>query len=181
MTVRIALMAGMALAALAACNRQPSVDLRNAKGTDVANAVARSGGAVAFIRPGKWVSTSTVEQASMPGMSPEMTARMNQAMKTSSTHESCVTEADVKKPRAEFFGAQEGCTYERFTMAGGTLDMKMTCKGEGGGTMSMAMAGTYSADHYAAKMTMTGTGMGPAGQGMTIRTNVDARRVGACG
>jgi hypothetical protein len=179
--MRVSLVAA-SLIALAACNKQPSIDLKNAKPKDVANAVARSGGTAEFVRPGKWVTTSNVTEATLPGMSPEMSARMKKAMSRTSTSESCITEADVKKPKTSFFGGdQEGCTYDHFTMAGGTLDVKMTCKGNGGGgAMSMAIAGTYTGDHYTAHMTMAGSGAGPAGGGMTIKANVEAKRVGEC-
>ena len=181
MQTRTILSVGIALAALAGCNKQPGVDRKNARPKEVASAMAKSGGPAEFIHPGEWVSTSTVEEAVMPGMSPQMAERMKQSMHATSTHKSCITEAEVKKPNAGFFGGdQEGCTYDRFTMANGAMDVKMTCKGGGGGAMSMAIAGKYSAEHYTARMTMTGSGPGPAGQGMTMKANIDAKRVGEC-
>jgi hypothetical protein len=183
MTMKTALIAGVplaALAALAGCNKSPGVDLKNAKPKEVASAVNGAGGPASFIRPGKWVTASHVTEANMPGMPPAIAERMKQAMSRTTSHESCITEADVKKPKEDFFaGNQKDCTYDHFTMSGGTLDTKMTCK-SGGGSMTMAMAGTYSADHYTAHTTMSGTGMGPGGGEMMIKADIEAKRVGEC-
>jgi len=168
------------IAALAACNSEPEVDVRNARPGDVAKQVAEARGSDSFVRPGKWQTSFKLEEMTMPGMPPQVAEQMKARMNVTDTSESCLTEADVKKPREDFFaGANRNCTYDHFTMAGGTIDAEMTCK-DGGATMNMTIKGSYSPDSYAARSTMTSSGTGPNGGGMTMKSTIAARRVGEC-
>jgi len=168
-----------ALLALGACNSEPEVDVENADQSEVAEAVADAGGPDQFVRPGKWQTRITLEEMSIPGMPPQMAEQMKAQMNAVETTESCLTPEDVKKPGEDFFaGAQKNCTYDRFTMAGGKIDAEMTCK-DGGATMNMTIAGTYSADSYAARSTMKMSNAGANG-GMTVKSSVEAKRVGNC-
>ena len=86
-----------------------------------------------MIEPGLWQSKVTVEEMSIPGLPPEYAEKMKQTMaehrNEASSH--CVTAADVKKPKEDFFGADKSCRYEHFTMGGGKIDIAMVCKQEG--------------------------------------------------
>ena len=168
--------------ALTACNRQPEVHATNASVEDVANQVARAGGADSFVRAGKWSSTVTIDEMSAPGMPPQAAAQMKQM--TARTHdvESCLTPEQAKKPKPDFFtGKDNGCRYDNFTMAGGKIDMTMRCSGGhamGTGT-TMHMTGTYAPDAYHMAMEShvdTGTNVGA----MTMKMHVDAKRIGEC-
>jgi hypothetical protein len=179
---RIALSA-TALCALAACNNGPSVSEKNAKPSEVAGAVAAAG-AGSFIRPGRWESTTKMDMSgvampNMANMPPEVAKQMQTAMNRTTTSTSCLTPEQVKKPGPEVFaGADKRCTYDHFTMSGGKIDAKMTCK-EGSMSSTMTMTGTYSADHYTAQNTIETSG-GPGGHGMTVKATIDSKRVGDC-
>ena len=180
MTLRIALSAA-ALCALAACNNGPSVSEKNAKPSEVANAVAAAGGSEVLMRPGKWETTMKMDMSGMPGMAnmpPEVAKQMQAAMNRTVTTSSCLTPDQVKKPGPEVFaGADKRCTYDHFQMAGGKIDAKMTCK-EGGTSSTMTMTGTYSADHYTAQNSVEVSDS--SGHGMVTKATIDARRVGDC-
>ena len=121
--------------ALAACNKGPTVELKNATGNQVSQAVKQSGvmNSDAMIEPGLWQSKVSVLEMNIPGMPPQMADRMKQSMAQSrdkpSSH--CITEADVKKPKEDFFGADKSCKYQHFTMGGGKMDIQMVCAEEG--------------------------------------------------
>ena len=167
------------LLVLAGCNSEPEVDVQDASAEEVAREIADSGGSEAFVSPGQWQSTVTLQEMTVPGMPPEAARQMQAAMNRTEVTESCLTPEEAQRPKEDFFaGAQKGCTYKRFTMAGGKIDAEMTCQ-EGGASMTMALDGTYSADSYKATMTMNGSNP-TGGPGMTMRLAVDAKRIGEC-
>jgi hypothetical protein len=170
------------VACLGACNKGPSVELHNATGNQVAAAVTRSGmmSSDTMIEPGLWQSKVTVEEMSIPGLPPEYAEKMKQTMaehrNEASSH--CVTAADVKKPKEDFFGADKSCRYEHFTMGAGKIDIAMVCKQEGS-TQTTNMAGSYTPTSYSMDMSSKGTGEGMQ-NGMTMKMRVDSQRVGEC-
>jgi hypothetical protein len=88
-----------------------------------------------------------------------------------------VTEADVKKPKEDFFGADKSCKYQHFTMGGGKIDMQMVCSEEGS-TQTTNLSGTYTSTSYS--MDMSSNGSGGHENGMTMKMHVDGQRVGQC-
>src|SRR4051794_15302283 len=167
--------------ALSACNKGPKVDLHNATGNQVTEAVTQSGvmNSGTMIEPGLWQSKVTIQEMSIPGMPAQFAERMKQSMAThrNQTSSHCVTEADVKKPKEDFFGADKSCKYDHFTMGGGKIDIAMTCK-EQGSTQTTKMAGTYTPTTYSLDMSSTGSGGEQAG--MTMKMHVDSQRIGQC-
>jgi hypothetical protein len=167
---------------LAACNKSPEVDLHNAAGNEVVQAVKQSGMMTSdsMIEPGLWQSKVTLHEVNIPGMTPEMASRMKTMMaerqQKSSSH--CITAEQVKKPKADFFGGQDkSCHYAQFTMAGGKIDIAMVCNREGM-TQTMNMKGTYTPTTYSMDMASEGTG-GPQGN-MSMKMHVDSQRIGEC-
>ena len=167
--------------ALAACNKSPEVDLHNATGNQVVAAVKESGmmSSDSMIEPGLWQSKVTLHEVNIPGMPAEMATRMKAMMaerqEKASSH--CITAADVKKPKEDFFGGQDkSCHYAQFTMGGGRIDIQMVCNREGM-TQTMNMKGTYTPTTYSMDMASEGTG---AGQNMSMKMHVDSQRVGEC-
>jgi hypothetical protein len=165
---------------LAGCNKGPTVELKNATGNQVSNAVAQSGVMTSgsMIEPGLWQSKVTVLEMNVPGMPAQYADKMKQSMAEhrNETSKHCVTEADVKKPKEDFFGADKSCRYGHFTMGGGKIDIQMTCRQENM-TQTTNMAGTYTPTSYS--MDMSSNGSGPQ-NGMTMKMHVDAQRVGQC-
>jgi hypothetical protein len=171
---RAILLLGLALP-IAACNK-PAVDEKNASVEEVSQKVREASKDEGFVQPGQWQSTVTIDKMDMPDMPPEVAAQMKKMVAQSHTSESCLTPAEAKQPKANFFSGNDNCRYDHFTMGNGKIDAKMHCE-QGGGTQVMQMAGTYSPGSY--KMHMTSTG-GAAGHSMSMEMSVDAKRVGEC-
>jgi hypothetical protein len=166
---------------LAGCNKGPTVSVKNATGNEVAQAVKQSGVMTSgsMIEPGLWQSKVVIQQMTMPGLPPEYADKMKQSIAEhrNDVNKHCVTEADVKKPKAEFFGADKSCKYDHFTMGGGKIDIAMACQHEGT-TNNMKVSGSYTPTTYSVDTAMTGTG-GREG-GMSMKMHVDAQRIGQC-
>jgi hypothetical protein len=168
-------------AALAACNKGPDVNVKNASVGEVAEKVREAAGSGSLVEPGKWQSKVTVLDVDMPGMPPQFAQRMKETIGKvqAATTETCLTEADVKKPKEDFFaGRSKNCRYDHFTMSGGTIDAVMNCTAEQGGTMTMTVNGTYSSDSYDATMAMDMAG-GRQG-GMHMKSRIESHRLGEC-
>lgn len=164
---------------IAACNKGPEVDLHNASGNQVSEAVQQSGVvSSSTIEPGLWESKVTIQEMTIPGMPPEYAGRMKEelAKHRNDSNRHCVRPEDVKQPKGEFFGADKTCRYEHFTMGGGKIDIAMVCKQENM-TQTTNLAGGYTPTTYSIDMASTGTG---PQQGMRMKMHVDAKRIGEC-
>jgi len=176
---RLILIAG--LAALAACNKGPEVDVKNASVGEVAQKV-RESGAGATISPGRWESRVTIVDIQMPaGVPPQFAAQLKKKMAEAGDHTvaTCISAADLKKPTPSFLAANtKNCRFDHYTMSGGKIDAKMTCTAPQGGSMTMTTTGTYSSDSYETTGTMivSAGGMGDR----TTKTHTESHRVGEC-
>jgi hypothetical protein len=173
---RDALFCGLAaIALLASCGREPSVEATNESPEAVAGKVAASG---LLPQPGRWQANLRLESFDIPGMPASAKQEMGKALGGSQSYFSCLTAEQAVKPDADFFQkAAPGCTYEKFIMADGKIDAVMACPG-GAGPTRMAMTGTYGADLYDIKI--TGSGEMAKGMPMNIVMGVTSRRVGEC-
>jgi hypothetical protein len=160
----------------AACNSGPTVTAKNASVEEVSNKVAAAQGSGSFISPGHWDGKVTLTNLSAPGMEkmpPETLKMMKDKMAAGQGFSSCVTAEDVKSPKAGMFGGDKSCRYDHFTMAGGSIDARLTCE-QAGQKREMTIKGSYSADAYHTEVTSDG---GPMG---TMSASVDAKRAGEC-
>jgi hypothetical protein len=168
-------------ALLASCNKGPQVNLKNATGNQVTQAVRQSGVMTSdsMVQPGLWESKVTVQEMTIPGMPAQYADRMKQSIAEhrNDTSKHCITAADVRKPKGDFFGADKSCKYDRFTMGAGKIDIAMVCRHEDT-TQNMNISGSYTPTSYSIDTAMTGNG--GREQGMTMKMHVDAQRVGEC-
>ena len=169
---------------VAGCGQQKTVDVKNESVSGVAQKVADSG---LRMQPGRWESTMKFAklalppemQAQMDKMPPDARAVMQQSMGGNRVFASCLTKADAEKPGGKFFGqANQNCTYERFTMGGGKIDAKLSCKLPNG-VQNMAMNGSYTPDSYTMTMAVEGHG-GNGHEGMSMTMDMSAKRTGEC-
>src|SRR6185369_712415 len=168
-------------AALAACNKGPEINEKNASVEEVAQKVREAAADHSLIEPGKWETKVSLLDVDIPGMPPQMAAQMKQTMAKMQEHsfESCLTEADVNKPKEDFFaGHNKDCRYDHFTMSGGKIDAALRCEGKPNGAMTMAINGTYSRDSYEATMAMDVAG-GRQGS-MKLRSHSESHLIGQC-
>ena len=70
---------------------------------------------------------------------------MHQAMGQAQVHEVCLTQAQAKSPKEDFFtGADQNCRYEHFKWGDGKIDLKLNCK-HPNATQTMELTGSYPA------------------------------------
>lgn len=168
---------------LAACNSEPKVAATNASVAEVAAKVEAAKLDETYFRAGKWVVKGQIDDIQVPGMPAQIAAQIKRQGADMDGTTSCVTEADAKKPAADFFTGNKTCQYDHFTMGGGTIDARMRCSAAGG-TQVTAMTGTYGPETY--KMAMTTAFENPAGgsssgmEGMTMKLSVEGKRIGDC-
>lgn len=162
---------------LAACGSEPTVREENASVEEVSERVREASREQGLIRPGKWVSTVSIEEVSIPGMPADTAERMKSMLAQTRAVESCLTPEEAKQPNATFFSGNEQCRYDHFTMTGGKIDAVMRCQ-QDGAMQVMQMEGTYSPGSY--QMRMRSTTEGPGAEPMTMQMNVEAERVGEC-
>jgi hypothetical protein len=171
----------VAVLALAACNKGPTVELKNASGNEVAKAVTQSGvlNGGSMIEPGLWQTKTTFTEMNMPGLPPQYAEQMKRSMaenREKASHH-CITEADVKKPKEDFFGADKDCKFQHFVMGGGKMDIQMVCNREGA-TQTTSMSGNYTPTTYSLDMSMTASG--GSQNGMSMKGHLNGERVGQC-
>ena len=167
-------------ATLTACNKGPDINVKNASVGEVAEKVRAATGNESLVEPGKWETKITLLDIDVPGMPPQMAQQMKQTMAKFQEHgyTSCLTEADVQRPKEDFFaGKNRNCRYDHFTMSGGKIDATLHCTGKS--SMTMSINGTYSREAYEATMAMDVAG-GPDGKGMKMRSRSVSHRIGQC-
>lgn len=161
--------------ALAGCGSGKTVTATNESVSDVAKKVSDAG---LKFNPGRWESTMKFVKIEMEGMPPEAKEMMGKILGKDRTFATCLTKEEAEKPDAKFFGqADERCKYDNFSMGGGKIDAKMTCKAEQG-AQTMTMVGGYTPDSY--QMAMSMNGMGPQGKAMSMQMEVSSRHNGEC-
>jgi Protein of unknown function (DUF3617) len=171
----------MALLALAACSKGPTVSATNASGEEVAAKVKAAGVGTAFVSPGHWQMAMTINEIKMPGMPPQFAEKMKAHTGAAKTFETCLTPEEAKKPGKDFFAKGNGeCSYDKFSMGDGRIDAVMQCS-EQGGKRLITMNGTYGGDAYHMALTSTGAaaGEGPMA-GMSMKMEIAGKRTGEC-
>jgi hypothetical protein len=163
---------------LAACGSKSSVNEKNASVEEVSQKVAEASGNGGLIDPGLWQSTVTIQDMSMPGMPAQAQEQMKRMVAQTHTSQNCLTPEEVKQPKGKFFGGNDNCRYDHFTMSGGKIDAAMRCT-ESGRSQLMQMSGTYSPDAYSMQMSSRSEG-GPADEAVSMQMKVDAKRIGPC-
>jgi hypothetical protein len=167
-----------AIATLAACNSSPTVTANNATPKEVQDKIAAAGD-VQMISPGRWEGVTHITEMKMPGLPPEVQARLATTRGDQKTVH-CVTAEEVKASKASLLGDMGGdCKYDHFAMGGGKIDGTATCHSDGGGTMKTTVSGSFSADSYHLDVRAEGTGA-KATDNMTLAMSSDAKRVGDC-
>lgn len=162
--------------ALAACNSEKTVEAHNESPDAVASKVASAG--TLHFTPGRWETVMKVDKFDMGNVPPEAKQMMQGMIGKARTITSCLTKEEAEKPAPKFFGEKsDKCTYQHFTMGGGTIDAQLDCKAEEG-VQSITMKGNYTSDTYT--MTVNSNGSGPGGVKMDMTMSMDAKRVGDC-
>lgn len=174
--------------ALAACNTSPDsgdVEMKNATIAEAHAAVSK----VETITPGQWTVTTEITDVRLPGVAgqdAQMAQAMMQQMKgRTQTQTTCVTPDQARGPSSTLIGGtlNGACSFESFSLQGGTLDAVMTCRKEGDpGQMVVATHGTYGGDTVDLESVtrVEQTLNQPQEQALRLVARVSGKRTGAC-
>ena len=177
--VTIVLLSATALG-LAACDKGPSLDLKNVTPVELSKAMKDSGANRSLVRPGKWTSTMTIAAMDTSHLPPDMAAKLNEQVGKQRTVEACLTPEQVDHPENMLGQGAAGCRYEHYKMGGGTIDGHMVCS-NASGVQDMVVAGNYGKDRYAMTVTTTSKAS-PGGGGVSGSSTmkVESKRLGEC-
>lgn len=165
----------IALFLLAACGKG-SVEAKNESAEKVAEKVAAAGGV--GLNPGQWQSSIKIEKMDFgQDMPPQVKAMMNQRLNVAQEFTTCLTPEEAKAPKAGFFNHDSGCTYDNFSMSGGHIEGKATCR-HGPSTQTMTMSGQYGGDSY--QMHVESSAKMENGMPMNMAMTISSHRTGDC-
>jgi hypothetical protein len=99
----------------------------------------------AFIpmKSGLWATNFVFTDINVPTLGKAEKQRVMNEVAKSASSQSCLTEAEAKKPDADFFagnGAEE-CAYETFDVSGKNVRMKLSCGMDSMGSIDMELVG----------------------------------------
>ena len=141
----------LAALAVAGCNKEPELSIKNASAEQVAAAAKRSGVArETRLTPGQWQLTMATKLIEADGLPPGAAAQVKSSTERTMSESQCLTPEQASRPPSEMFARRQNssCSYDSFDMAGGKIKAKMTCPGGSSGTMTMTMDGTYTPTRY---------------------------------
>ena len=181
MRIAAATLIATAALGLAACNKGPSIDLKDVTPAEVAKAMKDSGATRAMVRPGKWSSTVSIAAMDTSQLPPALAEKIKAEIGKPRTVEACLTPEEVDHPERMLGEVPASCRYEHYTMSGGQMDGHMICAGAGG-NQEMTVKGSYGKDQY--KMTIANKSAAAPGAGMIATAsntmNIESHRVGDC-
>ncbi len=171
------ILAVLAAVSLAACNKTPSGAPKSQD--EVKAAVAQ----MARPRPGNYRSTIKLTSFEVPGMPAAQAERIKPMFaSTAQDREFCLTPEQADKGYREMTDklAQGHCKYDKFEVAGSTLDAKMSCEVGKGMTSTVAMKGTITAEGSQMQVQVSRDAPGMPGGGVKMVTDVKSERIGEC-
>ena len=178
--MRTIIAASACLALLAACSDGGADTDGDGEITSEEMAAEAASGGEMKMRAGQWENTIEFTEFDIPGVPASMKQMMAEQLGSAITTKSCITQEEVDKPDAGFFGGEknDNCTYEEFDRSGDRMSLKMTCAMDGGGTTKVAMDGEFSEESFTLTMdnTMSGTQAGD----VTMKGTVSGKRIGDC-
>ena len=99
----------------------------------------------AFIpmKAGQWETKFVFTDIDVPTLGKAEKQQIMDEVAKSASSRSCLTEAEAKKPAADFFGGKgaEKCVYKAFDVSGQNVRLQLSCGMEGMGSVDMELAG----------------------------------------
>ncbi len=174
-------LAGAAAVLIAGCSDSGTADA-DGDGTITQEEVAAevADGPAVAMRAGRWEHTVQFSELNVPGVPAGMEDMVKQQMGSGITTSRCMTEEEVNRPNADFFGGekQQNCTYEEFDRSGNRMTLRMTCDAGNGAKANVAMDGEFGSDSFELQLDNTVTGS-PAGD-VTMKGTISGKRIGDC-
>ena len=106
----------------------------------------------AFIpmKAGLWETKFVFAEINVPTLGKAEKQQIMDEVAKSASSRSCLTDADAKKPGADFFGGNgaEKCVYKAFDVSGQNVQMKLSCGMDGMGSVDMELAGVMGETEF---------------------------------
>ena len=102
------------------------------------------------MKPGQWETKFTFTEIAMPTLGKAEKQQIMEQMTKSASSVSCLSEAEAKKPGADFFGGEgaDKCVYRSFDVSGQKVRMGLRCGMEGMGSVDMDLDGQMDEDRF---------------------------------
>lgn len=106
----------------------------------------------AFIpmKAGLWETKFVFDDINVPTLSKAQKQQVMNEVAKSASSKSCLTQAEAKKPGADFFGGDgaEKCVYKGFDVSGQNVKMKLSCGMDSMGSVDMELAGVMGETEF---------------------------------
>ena len=106
----------------------------------------------AFIpmKAGLWETKFVFSDIDVPSLGKAQKQQIMDEVAKSASSQSCLTEAEAKKPGADFFGGSgaEKCVYKAFDVSGQNVKLKLSCGMDGMGSVDMELAGVMGETEF---------------------------------
>lgn len=106
----------------------------------------------AFIpmKPGMWETKFVFNDIDLPSLGKAQKQQIMDEVARNASSRSCLSEADAKKPGADFFGGPgaEKCVYRAFDVAGQNVKLKVSCGMDGMGSVDMDLSGVMGETEF---------------------------------
>lgn len=119
------------------------------------------------VKPGLWEITTQITDFGMAGAPPGLAGMM----KKPHSMRQCVTPQQAAQGPGDMLKRDGSCKIGHYTLAGGTLDADVTCRG-----MHMVEHGSFTPTSFTVQSHAEDGGNG----GMTMASTITARLVGSC-
>ncbi len=172
---------GLAAVLLTGCERVPANET-GASAASTRSASPSASGASDFAT-GKWRMTTTVRDVRISADDPVAETIANtmraQLVGKPQVKEVCVTPEQVARGLLELNGSKGDCTTDRNVVAGGRIDVALTCRGEDKATATVLNSGRYDATTLSSESSVGVAQTGGPGR-MTIKATTEGHRLGDC-
>lgn len=153
MTVRAGVktaMFGVALMAVASCSDNSADKDGNGVIDSEERAAEMDYDAFIPMKAGQWETRFVFTDINVPTLGKTEKRQIMDEVAKSASSRTCLTEAEAKKPGADFFGGNgaEKCVYKAFDVSGQNVRMKLSCGMEGMGSVDMELAGVMGETEF---------------------------------
>jgi Protein of unknown function (DUF3617) len=142
--------AAFALLALASCSDKSADSNGNGEVDSAERAAEMDYDAFIPMKAGLWETKFVFTDIDVPTLGKSQKKQIMDEVAKSSSSKSCLSEAEAKKPGANFFGGDgaEKCVYKAFDVAGQNVTMKLSCGMEGMGSVDMELKGVMGETEF---------------------------------
>lgn len=102
------------------------------------------------MKAGLWETQFRFDDIDVPTLGRSQKQQIMNEIADSASGRSCLSAADAKQPKADFFGGDgaEKCVYKAFEVTGQTVKMRLSCGMDGMGSIDMDLSGVMGRTQF---------------------------------